>query len=118
MSTTIKSTPTARQIETREINKADAAARLEYLQERDQRAHSLRQEFGYLGTTDTVLAMHWLAVAFQAEPSLQKWAASKTVAGRKPTPVELKDITVKWLGNPCRYASRGRVYRALTGGAL
>lgn len=119
MATTTTTMPkTAKHVEMVEVRKADAQARLEYHQDRQAKAHRLRKQYGYLGTDDTVLAMHYLAVAFQAEPSLAKWAASKTIHGRKPTPVEMKEITVKWLANPCCHASRARVYRAVTEGAV
>lgn len=105
------------QIQAIEVRKADAAARLEYHQDRQQRAHSLRQQ-GYLGDDETVLAMHWLDVAFRADPSLPRWAASKTCNGRKPSPAQLKELTVKWLANPACHASRSKVYQAVCGGSL
>lgn len=101
------------QVSSKSVEKVEAAqARLEYHQHRQRQAQQWRQEFGYLGDDDTVYAMHFLAVAFRAEPSLAKWAASKTINGRKPSPVEMKEILVKWLCQPCCYASRARVYGA------
>lgn len=102
-------------VEMVEVRKADAAARLEYHQDRQRQAHALRKELGYLGDDETVFALHWLDVAFKAVPSLVKWAASKTVNGRKPSPVQLKRIVFNWLLQPACYASRGRVFDALTG---
>jgi hypothetical protein len=100
-----------------EVRKADAAARLEYHQDRQLQAQTLRKEFGYLGDDETIFALHWLAVAFAAVPSLAKWAATKTVDGRKPGPVQLKRLVFKWLLQPVCAASRGKVFGALTGAA-
>ena len=102
-------------VEMVEVRKADAAIRLEYHQDRQRQAHALRKEFRYLGDDEMVFAMHWLAVAFQAVPSLAKWAATKTVDGRKPGPVQLKKLVFKWLLQPVCAASRGKVFGALTG---
>ena len=113
-----KPAKSAQQIEAIEVRKADAAARLEILQDRQNQAGSLRQEHGYLGDDETVLAMHWLDVAFTAVPSLTKWAATKSVSGRKPGPVQLKKLVFNWLHQPACHASRSRVYQALTGGQL
>ena len=118
MQTKFKPAKSLQQVEAIEVRKADAAARLELLQIRQQQANSLRQEHGYLGTDDTVLAMHWLDTAFAAVPSLSKWAATKSVGGRKPSPVQLQKLVFNWLHQPACHASRGRVYQALTGGQL
>lgn len=96
------------------VERVEAAqARLEYHQHRQAQAQQWRQKYGYAGDDDTVYALHFLAIAFQAEPSLAKWAASKQMkGGRKPSPVEMKEILVKWLCEPCCYASRAKVYGA------
>jgi hypothetical protein len=118
MQTKLKPAKSAQQIEAIQVRKADAAARLELLQDRQRQVNDLRQQHGYLGDDETVLAMHWLDVAFTAVPSLSKWAATKTVDGRKPAPVQLKSIVFNWLHQPACHASRSRVYQALTGGQL
>lgn len=111
-------TKSAEQVQAAEVRKADAAVRLEYHQHRQREANRLRAQYGYMGDDETVFAMHWLATAFRAEPSLAKWASQKTVHGRKPSPVELKRIVFDWLCQPVCAVSRGRVYEALTNGAL
>jgi hypothetical protein len=118
MQTKLKPAKSAQQVEAIEVRKADAAARLEFLQDRQRQATSLRQDYGYLGDDETVLAMHWLDVAFTAVPSLAKWAATKSVGDRKPAPVQLKSMVFNWLHQPACHASRSRVYQALTGGQL
>jgi len=115
--TMLKPTKTVSHVEMIEVRKADAAARLEYHQDRQLQAQTLRKEFGYLGDDETIFAMHWLAVAFTAVPSLAKWAATKTVDGRKPGPVQLQKLAFKWLLQPVCAASRGKVFGALTGAA-
>lgn len=118
MQTKFKPAKSAQQIEAIEVRKADAAARLEMLQDRQLQVNDLRQQHGYIGDDETVLAMHWLDVAFTAVPSLAKWAATKSVGDRRPSPVQTKTIVFNWLHQPACYASRSRVYQALTGGQL
>ena len=84
-------------------------------QQRQAQCQSLRAEFGYMGDDDTVEAMHWLAKAFDAVPSLGKWAATKTVNGRKPGPVGLKRVVMGWLCEPVNAKARGLVYSNLGG---
>lgn len=96
-------------------NKADADARLEYHQERQKQAHSLRQ-LGYSGDDETVLARRWLDIAFTASPSLGKWAAGKVINGKKPTPVELKSIVFNWISQPVNRATRAAIYSMIMEG--
>lgn len=90
--------------------------RTKMLQQHQARIQSLRQQYGYLGSDDTVDALHWLALAFQAVPSLAKWAASKTVDGRKPGPVALKKLVMDWLCQDVNSKARGEVYTRISEG--
>jgi hypothetical protein len=107
-------TKSTRKIEVALRNKADAAARLEYLQDRQRQANALREQ-GYLGNDETVFAHHWLDTAFSAVPSLAKWASTKlTRDGRKPSVVQLKGLVFDWIHQPVNAATKAAVYAALT----
>lgn len=88
--------------------------RCRMLKNEQERCQALRKQYGYLGDDATVDALHWLALAFQAVPSLAKWAATKTWRGRKPSPVEMKRITMDWIHQPCCWKTRELVYARLT----